>query len=52
MLILLVGHTLNLLMCCLGAFVHPLRLNFLEYFKNSGYEGMGAKYNPLKNNNK
>ena len=51
-LILLVGHTLNLLMCCLGAFVHPLRLNFLEYFKNSGYEGMGAKYNPLKNNNK
>ena len=50
-LILLVGHTLNLLMCCLGAFVHPLRLNFLEYFKNSGYEGMGAKYNPLKNNN-
>ena len=50
-LILLVGHTLNLLMCCLGAFVHPLRLNFLEYFKNSGYEGMGAKYKPLKNNN-
>ena len=50
-LILLIGHTLNLLMCCLGAFVHPLRLNFLEYFKNSGYEGMGAKYNPLKNNN-
>ena len=47
-LILLIGHTLNLLMCCLGAFVHPLRLNFLEYFKNSGYEGMGAKYNPLK----
>lgn len=50
-LILIIGHTLNLLMCCLGAFVHPLRLNFLEYFKNSGYEGMGAKYNPLKNNN-
>lgn len=47
-LILLIGHTLNLLMCCLGAFVHPLRLNFLEYFKNSGYEGMGAKYKPLK----
>ena len=50
-LILIIGHTLNLLMCCLGAFVHPLRLNFLEYFKNSGYEGMGAKYKPLKNNN-
>lgn len=51
-LILLVGHVLNLLMSCLGAFVHPLRLTFVEYFKNSGYEGKGRKYNPLKNNNK
>ena len=47
-LILLVGHVLNLLMSCLGAFVHPLRLNFVEYFKNSGYEGKGKLYNPLK----
>ena len=46
--ILLIGHVLNLLMSCLGAFVHPLRLNFVEYFKNSGYEGKGKKYNPLK----
>ncbi len=50
-LVLLIGHVLNLLMSCLGAFVHPLRLNFLEYFKNSGFEGAGVKYNPLKNNN-
>ena len=47
-LILLFGHVLNLLMSCLGAFVHPLRLTFVEYFKNSGYEGKGVKYNPLK----
>jgi len=47
-LILLLGHVLNLLMSCLGAFVHPLRLTFVEYFKNSGYEGKGAKYNPIK----
>ena len=47
-LILVVGHVLNLLMSCLGAFVHPLRLNFVEYFKNSGYEGKGKTYNPLK----
>ena len=47
-LILIVGHLLNLLMSCLGAFVHPLRLNFVEFFKNSGYEGRGLKYNPLK----
>jgi len=49
-LIVVVGHTLNLAMCALGAFVHPLRLNFLEFFKNSGYEGTGRKYNPLTEN--
>jgi len=47
-LIVLVGHTLNLAMAALGAFVHPLRLNFLEFFKNSGYEAAGRNYNPLK----
>ncbi len=47
-IILLFGHILNLLMSCLGAFVHPLRLTFVEYFKNSGFEGKGIKYNPLK----
>ena len=47
-LIVLVGHTLNIAMCALGAFVHPLRLNFLEFFKNSGYEAAGRTYNPLK----
>lgn len=47
-LIVVVGHTLNLAMAALGAFVHPLRLNFLEFFKNSGYEGTGHKYNPIK----
>ncbi len=46
-LVLLFGHTLNILMSSLGAFVHPLRLTFVEYFKNAGYEGKGAKYNPL-----
>lgn len=50
-LIALVGHALNFAMCCLGAFVHPLRLNFLEFFKNSGYEGKGTKYSPITNNN-
>jgi V/A-type H+/Na+-transporting ATPase subunit I len=47
-LILLVGHILNLAMSCLGAFVHPLRLNFVEFFKNSGYEGQGSAYNPIR----
>ena len=47
-IILLLGHTLNLAMSCLGAFVHPLRLTFVEYFKNAGYEGKGKEYSPLK----
>lgn len=42
------GHVLNLLMACLGAFVHPLRLTFVEYFKNSGYQGNGKLYKPFK----
>lgn len=45
--IVLIGHGLNFAMSCLGAFVHPLRLTFVEYFKNSGYEGKGLKYSPL-----
>ena len=47
LLIVIVGHTLNLVMAALGAFVHPLRLNFLEFFKNSGYEVSPRKYAPL-----
>ena len=46
-LIVIIGHTLNVAMAALGAFVHPLRLNFLEFFKNSGYEAAGRNYNPL-----
>ena len=46
-LIIVVGHLLNLAMSALGAFVHPLRLSFVEYFKNSGYEGSGKLYKPF-----
>ena len=51
-LIVLIGHVLNMAMAALGAFVHPLRLNFLEFFKNSGYEGGARIYDPLKNDKK
>lgn len=47
-LLVIVGHTLNIAMAALGAFVHPLRLNFLEFFKNSGYEAAGRNFDPLK----
>lgn len=47
-LIFAMGHVLNLAMSALGAFVHPLRLTFVEYFKNAGYEGKGVLYQPFK----
>lgn len=46
-LIMVAGHTLNIAMSCLSAFVHPLRLTFVEFFKNSGYEGKGEEYKPF-----
>lgn len=46
-LILIFGHILNIAMSCLSAFVHPLRLSFVEYFKNVGYEGSGVAYKPF-----
>ena len=49
-LILVVGHLMNIMLSSLGAFVHPMRLTFMEYFKNAGYEGKGASYNPLTTN--
>ena len=48
LLIVVFGHVLNLAMSALGAFVHPLRLSFVEYFKNAGYEGSGKLYQPFK----
>ena len=47
-LIVVLGHTLNIAMSCLSAYVHPLRLTFVEYFKNAGYEGKGEEYKPFK----
>lgn len=47
-IIFLFGHALNLFMNALGAFVHPLRLTFVEFFKNAGYEGGGTAYKPFK----
>ena len=51
-LIYVVGHIFNLLMSAISAFVHPLRLNFVEYFKNAGYEGKGVEYKPFQSYNK
>lgn len=47
-LIFVFGHALNMFMNVLGAFVHPMRLTFVEFFKNAGYEGGGSAYTPFK----
>jgi len=46
--ILLIGHSLNIFLSCLGGFVHPMRLTFVEFYKNAGFEGGGKKYKPFK----
>lgn len=45
---LVVGHTGNLLLASLGAFVHPMRLTFVEFYKNAGFAGGGKGYKPFK----
>lgn len=47
-LILLVGHSINFFMAALGAFVHPLRLTFVEFYKNTGFAGGGKAYKPFR----
>jgi V/A-type H+-transporting ATPase subunit I len=47
-IMLIIGHIFVMLLSSLGAFVHPLRLTFIEFYKNAGFEGGGRAYNPLK----
>jgi V/A-type H+-transporting ATPase subunit I len=44
---LLVGHTMNIAISALGAFVHPMRLTFVEFYKNAGFSGGGKPYKPF-----
>lgn len=45
---LLLGHGLNILIASLGSFVHPMRLTFVEFYKNAGFTGGGKIYSPFK----
>ena len=47
---LLIGHGLNFALATLGAFVHPLRLTFVEFYNNAQFEGGGVPYKPLRKN--
>ena len=49
-LIFVIGHALNIFMNILGAIVHPMRLTFVEFFKNAGYTGGGEEYKPFRVN--
>ncbi len=44
---LILGHTLNILISSLGSFVHPMRLTFVEFYKNAGFKGGGQAYKPF-----
>ncbi|TCN62713.1 V/A-type H+-transporting ATPase subunit I [Acetobacteroides hydrogenigenes] len=46
-LVLVLGHGANIALASLGSFVHPLRLTFVEFYKNSGFEGNGRYYRPF-----
>ena len=50
--ILLVGHGINLFMSSISSFVHPMRLTFVEFYKNSGFEMGTRSFEPLTNNEK
>lgn len=45
------GHGLNVALSSLGAFVHPMRLTFVEFFNNSGFSGPGMQYKPFGKKN-
>ncbi len=46
-IILLAGHGITIFMSGLGAFVHPIRLTFVEFYKNAGFTGGGTAYSPF-----
>ena len=48
LLILVFGHTLNFALCLISSVVHPMRLTFVEFYKNAGFEGGGKEYKPFK----
>ena len=53
-IILLLGHGITFALSMISAFVHPMRLTFVEFFKNADFTGGGKAYDPfrkIKNNN-
>ena len=46
--ILLLGHGINLFMSAISSFVHPMRLTFVEFYKNAGFEIGNRTFEPVK----
>ena len=51
LVVFVVGHTLNMAINLLGAYVHTNRLQFVEFF-GKFYEGGGRPFNPFKQETK
>jgi V/A-type H+-transporting ATPase subunit I len=46
-LILILGHSLNLALCMIALFAHGVRLNMLEFSNNLGMQWTGQDYRPF-----
>lgn len=51
-IVVVIGHVLNLVMCILSVVVHGVRLNVLEFSGQVGLEWTGIAYDPFKMNDK
>ena len=51
-IILLIGHGINLFMSAISSFVHPMRLTFVEFYKNAGFEMGMRSFDPVRKMNK
>ena len=47
-IVLLLGHGITFALSMISAFVHPMRLTFVEFFKNADYSGGGKAYTPFR----
>jgi V/A-type H+-transporting ATPase subunit I len=46
--ILIIGHAINLFMSAISSFVHPMRLTFVEFYKNAGFEMSQRTFDPIR----
>ncbi len=44
---MILGHSLNIALGALSGFVHPMRLTFVEFYKNADFQGPGLQYKPF-----